>query len=192
MAKADEVVAQLSALVDKGDTDGVRALAAGGLYPAIDPVADAIDKLARVQLDGAAAEFHAAQRLYDIVLWTTLCVSGAVLAVATLVGLSLVAIVGDVRNASDLIATGSAQIAHGNADLRQRTEEQASNLQQTAASMEELTATVRHNADTARRASELADGASRVAGRAGRWWARSSRRWTASPTARRRSPTSSA
>ena len=216
MAKADEVVAQLSALVDKGDADGVRAFAAGGLYPAIDPVADAIDKLALVQLDGAAAEFHAAQRLYNIVLWTTLCVSGAVLAVATLAGLSLVrsitggiaaavkvaqtvaagnlgstitvdrgdevgtllsalklmntslvAIVGDVRNASDSIATGSAQIAHGNADLSQRTEEQASNLQQTAASMEELTATVKHNADTARRASELADGASRVAAQGG-------------------------
>ena len=216
MAKADEVVAQLSALVDKGDADGVRALAAGGLYPAIDPVADAIDKLALVQLDGAAAEFHAAQRLYNIVLWTTLSVSGAVLAVATLAGLSLVrsitggiaaavkvaqtvaagdlgstitvdrgdeigtllgalklmntslvAIVGDVRNASDSIATGSAQIAHGNADLSQRTEEQASNLQQTAASMEQLTATVKHNADTARRASELADGASRVAAQGG-------------------------
>ena len=216
MAKADAAVAQLSALVDKGDADGVRALAAGGLYPAIDPVADVIDKLALVQLDGAAAEYHAAQRLYEVVLWTTLAVSGAVLAVATLVGLglvrsitggigaavkvaqtvaagdlgstiavdrgdeigtllgalklmntSLVAIVGDVRNASDSIATGSAQIAHGNADLSQRTEEQASNLQQTAASMEELTATVKHNADTARRASELAEGASRVAAQGG-------------------------
>ena len=80
---------------------------------------------------------------------------------------SLVAIVGDVRNASESIATGSSQIANGNADLSQRTEEQASNLQQTAASMEELTATVKHNADTARRASELAESASVVAARGG-------------------------
>ena len=77
------------------------------------------------------------------------------------------AIVGDVRNASESIATGSAQIAIGNADLSQRTEEQASNLQQTAASMEQLTATVKHNADTARRASELAEGASSVAAQGG-------------------------
>ena len=216
VAKADEVITRLAALLDKGDADGVRALAGSSLYPAIDPVSDVIDKLALVQLDGAGAEYHAAQKLYEVVLWTTLAVSGAVLVVAALAGLSLirsitggigaavkvaqtvaagdlssnivvdrrdeigtmlvalkhmneglVAIVGDVRNSSEAIATGSAQIAHGNADLSQRTEEQASNLQQTAASMEELTATVRHNADTARRASELADGASRAAAQGG-------------------------
>jgi methyl-accepting chemotaxis protein len=216
MAKADEVAAQLAALLDKGDMEGVRSLAAKNLYPAIDPVADVIEKLAMVQLDGAATEYHAAQRLYTVVLWTTLAISGAVLAVAALVGLSLirsitsgiavavkvaqtvaagdlgsnivvdrqdeigtllgalklmntslVAIVADVRNASESIATGSAQIANGNADLSQRTEEQASNLQQTAASMEELSATVKHNADTARRASELAEGASMVAAQGG-------------------------
>ena len=216
MAKADEVTGQLVALLDRGDAEGVRTLAANTLYPAIDPVADVIEKLALVQLDGAAAEYHAAQKLYTVVLWTTLAVSAAVLAAATLVGLSLirsitrgigiavkvaqtvaagdlgshivvdrgdeigtllgalklmntslVAIVGDVRNASESIATGSAQIAHGNADLSQRTEEQASNLQQTAASMEKLTATVKHNADTARRASELAESASTVAAQGG-------------------------
>jgi methyl-accepting chemotaxis protein len=216
MGKADEAVAQLVAALDRDDTDGVFKLAANGLYPVVDPLAEVVDKLATVQLDGAAAEYHAAQKLYEIVLWTTLAVSGTVLVVAALVGLglirsitggigravevaqtvaagdlssnilvdrrdeigtmlgalkhmneSLVAIVGDVRNASESIATGSAQIAHGNADLSQRTEEQASNLQQTAASMEELTATVKHNADTARRASELAEGASQVAAQGG-------------------------
>ncbi|MEO5690192.1 MAG: methyl-accepting chemotaxis protein [Burkholderiaceae bacterium] len=216
MAKADAAAAQLAAALGRGDVDGVSRIAANGLYPVIDPLAEAIDKLATLQLDGAAAEYHAAQQLYSVVLWTTLAVSGAVLVVATLVGLSLirsitsgigaavkvaqtvaagdlgstivvdrsdeigtllgalklmntglVAIVGDVRNASESIATGSAQIANGNADLSQRTEEQASNLQQTAASMEELTATVKHNADTARRASELAESASAVAAQGG-------------------------
>ena len=80
---------------------------------------------------------------------------------------SLVDIVGQVRNASDSIATGSSQIATGNADLSQRTEEQASNLQQTAASMEQLTATVKQNADTARQATQLASGASTVAEQGG-------------------------
>jgi methyl-accepting chemotaxis protein len=216
MARADAVVARLSALLDKGDAEGVRALAATELYPAVDPTADIIDKLAGVQLGGAGAEFAAAQKLYTVVLWSTLAISAAVLVVAALAGLSLVrsitggidvavkvaqtvaagdlgsqvvvdrrdeigtllaalqqmngslvAIVGDVRQASESIATGSAQIAHGNADLSQRTEEQASNLEQTAASMEQLTATVKHNADTARRASELAEGASSVAARGG-------------------------
>jgi methyl-accepting chemotaxis protein len=80
---------------------------------------------------------------------------------------SLVEIVGQVRNASDSIATGSAEIATGNADLSQRTEEQASNLQQTAASMEQLTVTVKNNADTARQATQLASNAAMVAAQGG-------------------------
>jgi methyl-accepting chemotaxis protein len=199
MAKSDAAIAQLAALLAKGDGDGVRSLAATGLY-----------------LEGAGAEYAAAQKLYAVVLWTTVAISAAVLAMAALAGLSLirsitggigiavkvaqtvaagdlgsqvvvdrhdeigtlltalklmneslVAIVGDVRHASESIATGSSQIANGNADLSQRTEEQASNLQQTAASMEQLTVTVQHNADTARRASKLAEGASSVAAQGG-------------------------
>jgi methyl-accepting chemotaxis protein len=80
---------------------------------------------------------------------------------------SLAAIVGQVRQSSDSIATGSSQIATGNADLSQRTEEQAANLEQTAASMEELTSTVQNNADTARQAAQLASSASAVAAQGG-------------------------
>jgi methyl-accepting chemotaxis protein len=80
---------------------------------------------------------------------------------------SLAKVVGQVRQSSDSISTGSSQIAAGNADLSQRTEEQASNLQQTAASMEELTSTVRSNADTARHATELASSASAIATQGG-------------------------
>ena len=80
---------------------------------------------------------------------------------------SLVDIVGQVRHASDSIATGSTQIATGNLDLSQRTEEQAANLEQTAASMEELTATVKQNADTARQATQMASSASVVAAEGG-------------------------
>ena len=90
MARADAVVAQLSALLDKGDAEGVRALAATALYPAVDPTADIIDKLAGLQLSGAGAEFAAAQKLYTVVLWSTLAISAAVLVVAALAGLSLV------------------------------------------------------------------------------------------------------
>jgi methyl-accepting chemotaxis protein len=50
---------------------------------------------------------------------------------------SLAGIVGQMRNCSDSIATGSTQIASGNADLSRRTEQQASALQQIAASMEQ-------------------------------------------------------
>jgi len=72
-----------------------------------------------------------------------------------------------VRDGSDGIAMGSAQIANGNFDLSQRTEEQASNLQQTAASMEQLSGTVKASAATADQASQLAARASAAAVKGG-------------------------
>jgi len=80
---------------------------------------------------------------------------------------SLVKVVGNVRQSSDSIATGSSQIAAGNHDLSQRTEQQASALEETAASMEQLGATVRQNADNAKQANQLALGASTVATKGG-------------------------
>jgi methyl-accepting chemotaxis protein len=79
----------------------------------------------------------------------------------------LTEIVGQVRQSSDSIVTGSTQIATGNADLSQRTEEQASNLQQTAASMEQLSSTVSTNAQTAGEASRRAASAADAAGQGG-------------------------
>ncbi len=79
----------------------------------------------------------------------------------------LAEVVGQVRQASDSIATGSSEIASGNADLSHRTEAQAGNLQQTAASMEQLTGSVRSNAETAGVANQLATEASAAAGRGG-------------------------
>ncbi|WP_298923284.1 methyl-accepting chemotaxis protein [uncultured Ramlibacter sp.] len=81
--------------------------------------------------------------------------------------LSLAHVVGNVRQATDTIATASGEIASGNLDLSSRTEQQASSLQQTAASMTQLTATVRKNADNAREASTLATSACDIASRGG-------------------------
>ena len=93
--------------------------------------------------------------------------AGSVLASLGAMQSSLSDIVGQVRGASESIATGSAQIATGNADLSQRTEEQASALQQTAATMDQLGTTVRNNSDNAKQANKLAVGASEVATRGG-------------------------
>jgi methyl-accepting chemotaxis protein-1 (serine sensor receptor) len=76
---------------------------------------------------------------------------------------NLQGIVGQVRNCSDSIATGSSQIASGNADLSRRTEQQASSLEETAASMEQLSTTVKQNSESARHANQLAASASLVA-----------------------------
>ena len=89
--------------------------------------------------------------------------AGQLLAALKQMNDSLVKVVGNVRLASDSIATGSSEIASGNQDLSSRTEQQASALEETAASMEQLGSTVRQNADNAKQANQLAMGASTVA-----------------------------
>jgi methyl-accepting chemotaxis protein-1 (serine sensor receptor) len=80
---------------------------------------------------------------------------------------SLVAMVSQVRQSAEGIATASSEIASGNHDLSARTEQQASALQQTAASMQQMTGTVQQSADSARAASQLAAAAAEVAGKGG-------------------------
>ncbi|MBQ0933543.1 MCP four helix bundle domain-containing protein [Ideonella sp. 4Y16] len=80
---------------------------------------------------------------------------------------SLAGIVGQVRQASEAIATGSSQVAVGSVELSQRTEEQASNLQQTAAAMEQITHALQGTNATAQQASSLARTASDSAERGG-------------------------
>ena len=76
---------------------------------------------------------------------------------------SLTAVVSQVRQGSESVATASAEIAQGNQDLSARTESQSSALEQAAASMEQLSSTVKQNADNARQANQLAMSASTVA-----------------------------
>jgi methyl-accepting chemotaxis protein len=79
----------------------------------------------------------------------------------------LAAIVSEVRNSTESVATASNEIASGNQDLSSRTEQQAGSLEETASSMEELTATVKQNTEFARQANQLAATASSVAVRGG-------------------------
>ncbi len=89
--------------------------------------------------------------------------ANSVLAALGMMQRSLAQIVGQVRNSSDSIATGSTQIASGSTHLSQRTEEQASSLVQASASMTEIRTTVERNADTAREAKDKAAQASQAA-----------------------------
>jgi methyl-accepting chemotaxis protein len=79
----------------------------------------------------------------------------------------LAAIVAEVREGTDTIATAAGQVSSGNLDLSARTEQQAGALEETASSMEELTSTVKQNADNALQACTMAQTASEVAQKGG-------------------------
>ncbi len=77
---------------------------------------------------------------------------------------SLVAIVSDVRGATDGIVTAAQEIAACSSDLSGRTEQTAAQLQAAAASIEQINATV---SDTARQSAQVSDLAQRNAEQAG-------------------------
>jgi aerotaxis receptor len=72
-------------------------------------------------------------------------------------------LVGQIKEATDIVGSGAVEIASGNADLSARTEAQASSLEETASSMEEISSTVKQNADNARDANQLATSAADTA-----------------------------
>ena len=71
--------------------------------------------------------------------------------------------VGDIRTATETVASASREIAGENLDLSSRTEMLASSLEQTSASLAELTDTVTKNAQNAQQANQFAKSASDVA-----------------------------
>ncbi len=76
-------------------------------------------------------------------------------------------LVGQIKEAADIVNTGAREIAAGNSDLSGRTESQASSLEQTASAMEQLTSTVKQNADNAHEANKLVATTSDIAVKGG-------------------------
>ena len=76
-------------------------------------------------------------------------------------------LVGQIKEATEVVNRGAGEIAAGNANLSSRAESQASSLEETASSMEELTSTVRQNAHNAGEANRLVASASEIAIRGG-------------------------
>lgn len=77
------------------------------------------------------------------------------------------AMVAQIRESAEAIASSSRQIAAGNENLSQRTDQQAASLAETASSLEQITATVKQTADYADQAKDTStnvDGRARSAG----------------------------
>ena len=77
MARADEAIARLEALVAGGDRAALAAFAARELYPAIDPVSTEIVALTAIQLDVAKALHDENERRGALLLWTMLALVAA-------------------------------------------------------------------------------------------------------------------
>lgn len=76
-------------------------------------------------------------------------------------------LVGQIKEATDVVEAGASDIAQGNADLSAKTENQASSLQETAASMVQMTGSVKNNATAAQEATELVNCAADTAFKGG-------------------------
>lgn len=80
---------------------------------------------------------------------------------------NLQALIGEIKDSTQLINIAAQEIAAGNNDLSSRTEKQAASLEQTSASMTKLTNTVQHNAENAKEANRLAKDAADIASKGG-------------------------
>ncbi|MFT3817392.1 MAG: methyl-accepting chemotaxis protein [Rubrivivax sp.] len=77
---ADAAAVRLAELMRGGDKAALAEFAARQMYPAIDPIADVLAALAKVQLDVAAAEYGHSQEVARSALWTNIV--GALLVLA--------------------------------------------------------------------------------------------------------------
>jgi methyl-accepting chemotaxis protein len=82
LKKADVAGQHLLALLNKGDIEGLRTFTTSEMYPAIDPVADLLNKLTEVQLVEAESAYKQAQTDYEAVFWRNVITAVVVLLVA--------------------------------------------------------------------------------------------------------------
>jgi methyl-accepting chemotaxis protein len=78
--RADAAAERLITLMQANDIEGLRAFAGKEMYPAIDPIAEVVGDLMKVQLDVANEDYKASVVTADAVLWSS--VAGIVIAVA--------------------------------------------------------------------------------------------------------------
>ena len=165
-----DIKQQLSALIEDDDkatrTKGRILLGVAGITLIL--LAVAIQQMVNAVTKPLAIAVDAAKRVAQGDLSSTIEVDrhneiGALQTALSEMNRSLIAIVGDVRQASREIAHGTEEIANGNNDLSRRTEQQAANLDKTTSSIGQLTLAVGHNAASSRQANELARKASEVA-----------------------------
>ncbi|MBC7991827.1 MAG: MCP four helix bundle domain-containing protein [Rhizobacter sp.] len=82
MKVADAAAQKVSSFLSKNDIEGLRNFTAREMYPAIDPLADDLNKLIAVQLSVAEKEYKQSQADYESVFWRNLITAVVVMVVA--------------------------------------------------------------------------------------------------------------
>ena len=72
-------------------------------------------------------------------------------------------LIGQIKEATDVVQGSAVEIASGSLDLSTRTESQASSLEETASSLEQITGTVKQNAENAHHARGLVSSTAEIA-----------------------------
>ncbi|MEW5967794.1 MAG: methyl-accepting chemotaxis protein [Pseudomonadota bacterium] len=122
------------------------------------PLARTRREIERISMGDLTAQFEA-NGLADVV---------APLEALRVLQVNLKFLLGQMREVSEAVSMGAAEIATGNMDLSGRTESQASSIEETASSMEELTSTVKQNASSANQASKLVVNSAEIASQGGK------------------------
>jgi len=117
LAPADQVTQELPRLIQAGDQAALTAFTAQRLYPAIDPIGTAVDKLIDIQLKEAHAYLEAGNAEAQRTLWISL-VTGTLVLSATLV--SVIWIVRSILQPIEQAVQVAEAVAEG--DLSQRIE----------------------------------------------------------------------
>ena len=107
---ADSEVEVLMGILNRGDKAALDAFVINRLYPAIDPVSEAIDKLVNFQIDGANGAQVEALATFATTRMVSLSIALAALTIAALTGLGIVT---QVTRPLDAITAATQKLAAG-------------------------------------------------------------------------------
>ena len=115
MHPADAAVDRLLALLKASNRDGLAAFAADALYPAIDPVSEAVSKLVGFQIKAAQSEYEQSERTYG---WMTMTGAAGIALGLAIVGFAVLTAVGRVIRPLNAMTGAMTALAGGDKSIK--------------------------------------------------------------------------
>jgi methyl-accepting chemotaxis protein len=151
MTKADEASRKITELLQSHNQAELQAFAAKGMYEAIDPIADVMDKLIDVQLDVAKEEYESGQATFQRTVWGISALTLLSIAVGLVAGwVTMRSIVDPILRAvgvAQQVASGDLS-THIQVDGQDETAQLLQALQQMNAGLMDIVSRVRDSSDS--------------------------------------------